>query len=108
MPVGKAPEGRRKFAFCRAPDDLKGGEVIGLEPGRVEDDPDLPLLSADEGKFRNILVFFDLIAQLGGDPPQFVPGIAVAVAPEGQGEDRHIVDGALLDQRGETPGGIRS
>ena len=73
--------------------------MISLQPGRIEGNPDLPLLSADEGKLRNVLILLDLVAKFGADPSQFITGVAVAVAPEGQGQDRHVIYGTLLDQR---------
>ena len=101
LPVaGREGAGREKeVGLLQGACDLKGGHMVGLEPRRIEGDPDLSFLSADEGELRYILVLLDLVAEFGADPPEFIAGIAVAVAPEGQGEDRHVVDGPLLDQR---------
>ena len=101
FPVSGRKGSGRKTEVCllQGASDLKGGHVVRLEPRRIQCNPDLPFLSADQGELRHILVLLDFVAQFGPDPPEFIAGVAVAVAPEGQGENRHVVDGTLLDQR---------
>jgi len=44
--------------------DLECGGVVGLEPCRIEADPDLAALAADDGELGYVLVLLDLRAEL--------------------------------------------
>jgi hypothetical protein len=97
---GRKGAGRQaEICLLQGGDDLKSGHMVRLEFCRIQSNPDLPFLSSDQGKLRYVLVLLDLVAKFCADPPEFIAGVAVAVAPEGQRENRHIIDGALLDQR---------
>ena len=79
------------------------------ESGRIEMEPDLPSVTADEGGLRDLGDVFDLGIDLRGDPPQ--GQMVVTFGVEGQREDRHVVDRSRLDQRrgrsGRYPLGVR-
>ena len=57
----------------------------------------LAALPADDGDRRDVRHLLDRVVELRGEPAQLE--IAVAVAPERQRQDRHVVDRARLDER---------
>ena len=70
--------------------------MVGRHFGAVEDDPDLPPLSPDDLYFRDIDHLFDLIVDLGRNPPEHE--MVIAITRERQRQDGDIVDGAGLDE----------
>ena len=71
--------------------------MIGRHPIFIQHHPNLPALPADDLDFGDIADFLDFIMNLGGDPPQHKR--TFPFAPEGEGQNGDIVDGARLDQR---------
>jgi len=90
--AGEAPVERAERAV-----HLHGRQAVGGEPVRVEHHPDLAALAADDGGRRHVGGLLDGIVHLGGDATQVE--VAVALAPERQRQDGHVVDGARLDER---------
>ncbi len=77
--------------------DLGDGEVARGQLQRVETDRHLAAGAADDLGLGHLLDALDAVVDLGRQPPQ--GGVVVAAAVEGQGQDRHVVDGMRLDQR---------
>ena len=77
--------------------DLQGGHSIARESGRIQHDAYFAPLTADQGNGGYIRHLFDGVIELRGDAAQIE--IVVAAAGEREREDRHIVDGARLDER---------
>jgi len=96
---GVAAGGQGDVGLAQGVHDLEGRDVVCLEPGRIEDHPGLAALAPDDGEFGHVLVLLDLRAELQGHPPELVARDAGALAPEGEREDGHVVDGAGLDHR---------
>src|SRR4029453_7571862 len=75
---------------------LDGRKSVGLEPARVEQDLNAARQSANDDRLGNVLDLHDLVFHLGGELSQR-EGV-VPSAPQRDGEDRHVVDGARLDE----------
>jgi len=97
VPPAEAPGGELLVRLLQPLGDDKGREVEAAEAGGVERALELSALPADERCLRDVGDLFDLPLHLGGNAPQLVVVIPLAVERESQ--DRHVVDAARLDQR---------
>ncbi len=99
-----ALEAPRRGRRVLGPDRLSDGR--GIEPVArqalgVEAHPHGSRLAAEQGRLRDVGELVHLAPELGRDLAQAI-GV-VAVAPQGEREDRDVVDGAQLDQREPRP-----
>ena len=72
-------------------------QLIGGQPDGIDLDPHLAGLAADEGGDGNIVLALDEVFHLGRGPAQGI--VVLVVAPEGQGQNGHVIDITGLDQR---------
>ena len=77
-------------------DDIRAGETPGGELLRVELHPELTVGATDDARLSDLGHALDRRLDLHRDPAQ--GQVIVVGAVQGQGQDRHIVDGARLDQ----------
>ncbi len=73
------------------------GHAVRRQLLGVERHPHLPRQAADDLRLRNIVQLLELVLQLARDLPELIR--VVVLAPQRQRHDRHIVDGAHLDER---------
>src|SRR5215472_11373385 len=71
--------------------------MIAGQPGFVEIHAYLPALPADNVDRGNLVHLLDGVVQLRGEAPQIV--VAIALGPERQGQNGHIIDRARLNAR---------
>jgi len=86
----------------RGPEDVADSQPRARETGRVEMEPHLSAVAADERGLRDLRKCLISAFDLGSDPPQ--GQMVVASRVEGQREDGHIVDRPRLTSGRGGPG----
>ena len=89
---------RRGAAHVGAGDRLLNGErieIVGRQPRGVDVHADLPRPPADDRHLRHVVDFGDGVPQLDGQQSQLI--VRVPRRPHRDGQDRHVVDRARLD-----------
>lgn len=76
---------------------MAGGKTL-----RIERDPKLASLSADDRDLAHAADLLDGLLELGGELPQLES--RVTRAPKRHGENRHVVDRSRLHERGRRAG----
>src|SRR6266568_3152615 len=90
-------------SLLERPHDLQRRELITGQPGRVELDPQLAGQPPLELGLGHVVAFLQLVAHLAGYSAQ--GEMVVPVGPEGQRQDRHVVDRFWHHQRFQGTGG---
>ncbi len=94
---GKITRRQQEVALLQGLDHLEGGRIVGPEPQGIDRDPYLPALAADHVELPDVRILLQFIAHIKGNPAEFVS--VVTGAPEGKGEDGHIVDRSRFYER---------
>ena len=104
LPVAAGERARRHPSIGQAEGsgDLQWRKVVRIQAGRIESDLNFAALAADQRHGRDIRRLLDRIIHLRGDAAQL--DVAVALAPKGERQDRHIVNRARLDERERCAG----
>ncbi len=91
-----AAGGQRLVRLAQCPRQLGQRQPAARHGSAVGHHPHPARQATDQGRLTDLIHLLDRIVDLCRDAPQ--DAVVIGIAPEGQGQDRHIVDGAYLDQ----------